>query len=185
MKLAGPTIIGSVAVTAALLIAGCGSGGGSNSATAAAPAANTSSGGAVVSSSTNSSLGDVLVDGSGRTLYMFANDSGSKSACDGACATNWPPLTTSGDPNVMGGLSSSDVKTSKRADGKLQVTFHGHPLYTFVGDKAAGDATGQGVDEFGAKWYALTTSGDQAAAKSSSGSSSSSSSGSGGGGYAY
>lgn len=181
MKLAGPTIIGSVAVTTTLLIAGCGSGGGSSNATAAAPAASTSSGGAVVSSSTNSSLGDILVDGSGRTLYMFAKDTGSTSTCDGACAAGWPPLTTSGDPNVMGGLSSSDVKTSKRADGKLQVTFHGHPLYTFVGDKAPGDTGGQGVNAFGAKWYALTTSGDQAAAKTSSGSSSSSS----GGGYAY
>jgi predicted lipoprotein with Yx(FWY)xxD motif len=187
MKLAGPTIIGSVAVTAALLIAGCGSGGGSSNTTAAAQAATNSSGGAVVSSAKNSSLGTVLVDGQGKTLYMFAKDTGSTSTCDGACATNWPPLTTTGDPQVSGGLSASAVKTTKRSDGSLQVTFDGHPLYYFAGDKASGDAAGQGLNEFGAMWYVLDSSGKQvtAAAPSGSSSSSSSSSSSGGGGYAY
>lgn len=182
MKLALPTIIGSAAVTAALLIAGCGGGGSSNATAASAPAATNSSGGAVVSTAKNSSLGTILVDGQGKTLYMFAKDTGSTSTCDGACATGWPPLTTTGDPQVSGGLSASAVKTTKRSDGSLQVTFNGHPLYYFEGDKAAGDVTGQGVDAFGAKWYVLDSSGKQVTAPASS-SSSSSSSGGGMGGY--
>ena len=101
MKLALPTIIGSAAVTAALLIAGCGGGGSSNATAASAPAATNSSGGAVVGTAKNSSLGTILVDGQGKTLYMFAKDTGSTSTCNGACAAGWPPLTTKGDPQVV------------------------------------------------------------------------------------
>jgi predicted lipoprotein with Yx(FWY)xxD motif len=173
-RLAPLTILGAIAVTA-LLVAGCGSS--SKSSSNSSAAAKTAGGAALVSSSSSSSLGSIVVDGSGRTLYMFKKDTGSQSTCSGSCATNWPPLTTTGTPKAAGGISSSAVKTVKRSDGTMQVTLDGHPLYHFVGDKSAGDANGQGVNAFGAQWFALTPSG-----KDVSGSASSKSS-SGGGAY--
>jgi predicted lipoprotein with Yx(FWY)xxD motif len=157
MRFLGPTIVGSIAATA-LLIAGCGGGsGGSSSASAAKPA----SGGALVNASSTAVLGDIVVGPSGRTLYLFQKDTGPKSTCSGACAGNWPPLTTTGKLTTSGGVSSSALKTIRRTDGTMQVTFAGHPLYYFSGDSSPGDAKGQGLDAFGAKWYALTPAGKQ------------------------
>lgn len=157
MRLAGPTVIGSSVVAAALLIAGCGSGsGGSSSAPASKPLG---SGSALVNSTTTASLGDFLVGPNGHTLYVFLKDTGPKSTCSGACASDWPPLTTTGKLTTAGGVSTSALKTERRSDGTMQVTFDGHPLYYYAGDLAPGDANGQGLDMFGAEWFALTPAG--------------------------
>src|SRR4051812_38322324 len=105
------------------------------------------------------SLGNILVDSHGRTVYLFKKDSGPKSTCFGACATNWPPLRASGKPTVGTGVSAAKVGTIARADGGRQVTYSGHPLYLFPGDSKPGDTNGQGVKAFGAAWLALSAAG--------------------------
>jgi predicted lipoprotein with Yx(FWY)xxD motif len=104
-------------------------------------------------------LGTFLVAKNGMTLYLFEKDKTSKSTCSGQCAQFWPPLLTSGKPKAAGKAKSSLLGTTKRSDGKLQVTYKGHPLYFFVMDKKAGDTTGQDFLGFGAKWYVLAPSG--------------------------
>jgi predicted lipoprotein with Yx(FWY)xxD motif len=106
-------------------------------------------------------LGKILVTSKGRTLYLFEKDKGTKSECFGACAKNWPPLRTSGKPTVGRGLSASKVGTTKRSDGKRQVTYKGHPLYLFVQDTKPGDTKGQNLDAFGAEWYVLSPAGSK------------------------
>jgi predicted lipoprotein with Yx(FWY)xxD motif len=154
---------------AALSIAACGDGG---VATASPP--KTSSGASATVSVAKSSLGSILVDSTGRTLYLFKADVGAKSACSGACATAWPPLLVTAKPTAGGGLTASKLGTITRSDGTQQVTFNGHPLYRFITDTKPGQTTGQGVTAFGAAWFALTPSGNQASTPASS-------SGSGGG----
>jgi len=108
----------------------------------------------------HTSLGTILVDAKGRTLYLFEKDTKNKSKCSGACATNWPPALTGGKPKAAGGAVSSRLGTTKRSDGTTQVTYAGHPLYTFVLDKNKPGATkGEGVDAFGAEWYVVGTNG--------------------------
>jgi predicted lipoprotein with Yx(FWY)xxD motif len=104
-------------------------------------------------------LGTFLVGPKGRTLYLFEKDKTSKSTCNGACATAWPPLLVSGTPKAGGSAKASLLGTTKRSDGKRQVTYKGHPLYYFIQDKKAGDTKGQGLNAFGAKWYVVGTSG--------------------------
>jgi predicted lipoprotein with Yx(FWY)xxD motif len=79
--------------------------------------------------------------------------------CDGACASAWPPLTTADQPIAGAGVSASKLGTTKRGDGTSEVTYNGHPLYTFAGDSAPGETTGQGSDDFGAEWYVLSAPG--------------------------
>jgi predicted lipoprotein with Yx(FWY)xxD motif len=126
------------------------------------------------------SLGKVLVTSGGRTLYLFGADKGTTSACTGACATNWPPLRVTGKPTAGKGAKAALVSTTTRTDGGPQVTYKGHPVYTFVGDKKAGQTNGEGLNAFGGKWSALSGSGKLVSAPppASSGGSSSS-----GGGY--
>ena len=85
---------------------------------------------------------------------------GTASTCDGACASAWPPLTTAGQPIAGSGVSASKLGTTERSDGTTEVTYNGHPLYTFAGDSVPGLATGQGSDGFGAKWYVLSAAGN-------------------------
>ena len=117
--------------------------------------------GAVVSTA-KTSLGRIIVNSNGRTLYLFEKDRGGKSACSGQCATFWPPLITSGKPRVTGGARASLIGTTRRADGRLQVTYNHHPLYTFVKDKKAGQTNGEGVSAFGATWDAVSPAGAKA-----------------------
>ncbi|MDH6114376.1 putative lipoprotein with Yx(FWY)xxD motif [Kitasatospora sp. MAP12-15] len=134
----------------------------SSSASASAPSTSASAApasGVASLKTANSADGQILVDGSGRTLYVFASDTTSTSTCNGACAAAWPPLTTTGTPNSSG-LTASLVGTSMRADHTTQVTYKGHPLYTFVDDSKAGDVNGQGVTAFGGKWYVVSPSGN-------------------------
>jgi predicted lipoprotein with Yx(FWY)xxD motif len=104
-------------------------------------------------------LGRILVDGRGRTLYLFAGDQRGKSACAGQCAAFWPPLITSGKPLATAGARASLLGTIRRADGRLQVTYNHHPLYAFVKDTSKGQTNGEAVDAFGAKWWAVSAAG--------------------------
>jgi predicted lipoprotein with Yx(FWY)xxD motif len=114
--------------------------------------------GAVVSTA-KTSIGTIVVNSNGRTLYLFKKDRNGKSACSGQCATFWPPVITSGKPSVAGSARGSLVGTTKRADGRVQVTYNHHPLYTFVKDKKAGQTNGEGVSAFGAVWDATSPAG--------------------------
>jgi predicted lipoprotein with Yx(FWY)xxD motif len=105
-------------------------------------------------------LGKIVVNGSSHTLYLFEKDKNGKSKCSGACAQNWPPLLTKGKPKAGTGAQASKLGTTKRADGTTQVTYGGHPLYTFVADKnKPGSTKGQGLDAFGAEWYVVGPNG--------------------------
>jgi predicted lipoprotein with Yx(FWY)xxD motif len=148
----------------ALAVAACGGGG---TATAASPP-KTPTGASATVGVANSSLGSILVNSNGHTLYLFKGDVGGKSACTGACATAWPPLAATGKPTAGTGLTASKLGTITRSDGTQQVTYNGHPLYLYIGDKKPGDVTGQGITAFGAAWFALTPSGTQASAPASS-----------------
>jgi len=112
-----------------------------------------------VVSTGKTSLGRVLVDAQGRTLYLFEKDRRGRSACAGQCARFWPPLIATGKPRAAGGVKASLLGTAKRADGRLQVTYDRQPLYTFVKDTRRGQTKGQGVTAFGAPWYVLTPAG--------------------------
>jgi predicted lipoprotein with Yx(FWY)xxD motif len=162
--------LAALAVTGALVLAACGSSGTSSSSSsgsapsygAAKPStSNTSnsSGAASAVGTKTSSLGTFLVDASGRTLYLWDADHGSKSTCSGACAQAWPPLTTTATPKASGAVKASLLGTTKRADGTSEVTYAGHPLYTFAGDTQPGQTTGQGSNGFGAPWWVVTPAG--------------------------
>jgi predicted lipoprotein with Yx(FWY)xxD motif len=110
-------------------------------------------------STTSTSLGRILVDSRGHTLYLFGNDRNGKSACSGKCATLWPPLISNATPRVAGGAKASLIGAIKRADGRRQVTYNHHPLYTFVKDEKKGQTNGEGVNAFGAHWYAVSPAG--------------------------
>jgi predicted lipoprotein with Yx(FWY)xxD motif len=105
------------------------------------------------------SLGKILVAGNGKALYMFARDKSTKSMCTGQCATFWPPLLTTGAPKAGPGVKATLLGTSHRANGTVQVTYHGHPLYSFKQDTTDGQATGEATTAFGASWYALSPAG--------------------------
>jgi predicted lipoprotein with Yx(FWY)xxD motif len=106
-------------------------------------------------------LGKILVNSQGRTLYLFKKDSRGRSACNGECAKFWPPLRASGKPTAGHGISASKLGSTRRSDGKPQVTYNGHPLYTFVQDTKAGQTNGQGLTAFGASWFTLSPAGNQ------------------------
>jgi predicted lipoprotein with Yx(FWY)xxD motif len=163
-------------------IAGCGGSSGS-SATASSgsggTAASTGGGGhATVDVANNPQLGNILVDSKGLTLYTFQNDTGSMSTCNGSCAQFWPPLIASGKPSAGSGVSAGMLGTSKRSDGSTQVTFAGHPVYTYSLDSSPGQTTGNGINSSGGIWNAVQPSGAKAPMGSSGGSGSSGSAGS-------
>jgi predicted lipoprotein with Yx(FWY)xxD motif len=116
---------------------------------------------ATVAVATSSTLGQILVDGSGRTLYLFAADTGTTSTCYGQCAQYWPPLLTSGAPIAGTGANASLLGTTPRTDGSTEVTYAGHPLYYVLTDKNPGDTTGQAVNNYGALWYVVGPDGKQ------------------------
>jgi predicted lipoprotein with Yx(FWY)xxD motif len=116
----------------------------------------------------STSLGKVLVNGKRVTLYLFMKDKNGKSACSGACAKAWPPVLTKGRPTASGGVASAKLGTTKRTDGTMQVTYNGHPLYTFIKDQnKPGSTAGEGVNAFGAEWYVLGTNGKRIEKKGS------------------
>ncbi len=117
----------------------------------------------------HTSLGRILVNANGRTLYLFKKDTGRKSTCYGQCAEFWPPLKAGGTPKAGSGVQASKLGTMKRRDGTRQVTYNGHPLYRFAQDTRRGDTNGEGIRAFGARWYAVSPAGTQVTAHSSSG----------------
>ena len=149
----------------ALVVAGCG-GGGSGTTHAGGygggnAAASTGGGSAATVSLRKLNVGNALVDGQGRTLYLFEADKGAMSTCNGGCASIWPPATTSGKPKAGPGVDAAKLGTTKRSDGTLEVTYNGHPLYRYAPDTKPGEDTGQGLNQFGAKWYVLAASGSK------------------------
>ena len=105
------------------------------------------------------SAGTYLTGPNGHALYLWVADSGDKSVCAGACAQAWPPLITNGKPAAGSGATSSDLGTTMRSNGTEQVTYKGHPLYYYVADTSAQTTTGQGSNDFGAKWWLVAPSG--------------------------
>ena len=106
----------------------------------------------------SSRFGRILVDGSGRTLYLFTRDRG-RSRCYGACARAWPPFLTRGRPRARAGARPGLLGTTRRRDGTRQVTYRGHPLYYYVGDRRPGDILCQNVVEFGGTWLIVSPAG--------------------------
>jgi predicted lipoprotein with Yx(FWY)xxD motif len=159
-----PLVAIATLAAAGVLAAGCGSngsasgGGGIYGGSGSAPTSGPS--GAATITATSTKLGMILVDGSGRTLYLFAKDQPDQSACAGACAAAWPVDQTSGTPKAGSGVQASLLGTIKRSDNTTQVTYNQHPLYYFQGDSGAGQQNGQGVDAFGAKWFVVNPAGD-------------------------
>jgi predicted lipoprotein with Yx(FWY)xxD motif len=164
-----------IAVAATLAIAGCGSsndesggayggkGGGASTATTTAGESAPSSGSvAVLTVASAPKVGPILVDSKGFTVYDFHKDKGTTSSCYGGCAKVWPPVLTASAPQAGEGASAAKLGTTKRKDGTVQVTYAGHPLYTYVTDKKPGEATGNDIDSFGGQWYALKGSGEEA-----------------------
>jgi len=179
VKLKNPLIL--VCLAAAALAAGCGSSSSSSSSTTATKAASStpappgsrygaggasttaaSTAGGVMISVKHSKDGTILAAGPKHmTVYLFEADKNGQSACSGACAQNWPPVTTGSEPQASGSATASKLGTITRPDGTRQVTYNGHPLYLFVKDGDAGDAYGQGVKAFGANWYVVAPSGNK------------------------
>jgi predicted lipoprotein with Yx(FWY)xxD motif len=120
-------------------------------------------------STASTGLGRVLVDSRGRTLYMFGKDKNDKSACTGMCASFWPPLIAAGKPRAEGGVRASLLGTTRRADGRLQVTYNRHPLYTFAKDTKKGQTNGEGINAFGGTWHAVSKAGTAVLKKSGNG----------------
>ena len=165
----------------AILVAACSSGGGTAAPASQAPAteapaseapaseapaseapaseapASAAAGGAVTVMVAESSLGQILVDGEGRTLYMFKPDSAGEPTCYEDCEKNWPPLTVTGDITVGEGLDASKFTTADRTDGSKQVKVGTWPLYYFANDAAPGDTNGQ---EVGDVWYVVSPTGE-------------------------
>jgi len=138
---------------AALTVAGC-----SSDSSGAAPGPIPTANGDAVSAQATS-LGSILVDGRGRTVYEFANDTGSTSTCTGSCASVWLPVAApatlpASEPGVTGKLGSTT-----RSDGTRQLTVAGHPVYTFTGDSAPGQTTGQNVVLNGGLWTVASPAG--------------------------
>lgn len=154
-------LVTAASVFAALVVAGCGSTTPSATATSPSPIASPSPAGtaATIKVATDAKLGQILVDGSGKTVYLFVQDTGTSSTCYTSCAKFWPPVLTTGAPQAGAGAQASLLGITQRTDGTTEVTYGGHPVYYFQNDQAAGDTKGQGVNGFGALWWVLDPSG--------------------------
>lgn len=143
----------ALGVVALLALAGCGSGYSTGSSSPRSPRGSTQ--GTLHVAST--SLGQVLVDGAGRTVYLLTADSPGRSSCDATCLAYWPPVAPTPGSSVPGVTAPVGVATTP--DGTSVATVGGWPLYTFVKDKAPGEVTGEGVQSFGGTWYAVSPDG--------------------------
>jgi predicted lipoprotein with Yx(FWY)xxD motif len=162
--------LGGVLLMAALTAAACGSstraatspsgsGPSASSPSATAPATDPVASTDTVKTATVGSVGTILIDSSGRSLYLYTADKQKATTCTGACAKAWPPLVVSGTPVAGSGVKSSMLGTIKDPDGKTQVTYNHWPLYTFAG--ASGQVKGEGVE---GSWFAVTAAGTEAKA---------------------
>lgn len=157
----------AVSVSVSLALAACGGAAVAQPPTSAAPPASGSTAQSAPGNSfqagslkvANSSLGNVLVDSQGMTLYLLTADSSDQSTCSGACAGAWPPMIVQSAPAAGAGLQASLITTITRPDGSEQAAYNGHPLYYFKGDAKPGDVKGEGIQSFGGTWYALSAQG--------------------------
>ncbi|MFE9856360.1 hypothetical protein [Streptomyces sp. NPDC005780] len=156
----GAAVAATVGLLAAVL-GGCSDDGGSSGSASSEPSATTSAAASGTVTTASSPLGTILVDGDGRTLYLWEADTASESTCDGDCAKAWPPVTVTGKPLAGKGVKAALLGTTTRDDGRKEITYNGHPLYRYAGDTNAGDTNGQGSNGFGAAWYVLDTAGDK------------------------
>ncbi len=106
-----------------------------------------------------STYGVVLFDGHGKALYAFTRDPRGRSTCSGACAAAWPPYVVSGRVRAGAGARGELLGTTKRPDGKRQLTYGGRPLYYYIGDRKPGQILCQNVVEFGGRWLVVRPSG--------------------------
>ena len=165
-----------VPIVAVLVAAGCGgssTSGASSSPSAAsspagygygaqpaAPNTGASATGAAKVGAGKSMIGQVVVNGTTRTLYVFNKDHNGMSTCYGPCANYWPPLLSKGKPVALAGTNPGLVGTTRRTDGAEQVTYGGRPVYEYVGDTKPGQTTGEGLTDFGAAWLAISPTGE-------------------------
>jgi predicted lipoprotein with Yx(FWY)xxD motif len=152
LPLAAPVVVAA--------LAGCGSSGNATAA-AAPPSTATAAAHGHALSLRSTSLGRVIVDSKGHTLYSFGHDLKNKSRCAGACASNWPPALSKGKakPKVGAGIKTAKLRVIKRSDGGRQLSYAGHPLYRYVGDSKPDDVNGQGLNFFGGVWNVISGSG--------------------------
>lgn len=160
----------------AFLAAACGSSSSNSSTSATAPAASATSASTAATSSTGATttaaasaviatksvagVGTVLVNGQGRTLYVFEPDHHAKVTCTGGCASVWPPVKLTGaKAQTSGEVKASLVSSDPDPAGGRVVTYNGWPLYTYVADTQAGSASGQGLNSSGGLWYVITPAG--------------------------
>jgi predicted lipoprotein with Yx(FWY)xxD motif len=143
-----------LALLGSLFVAACGGSGSSG-----APQATTSPLGVAAVAATSSKFGQILVDGQGKTLYLFQLDKTSSPTCYGSCVALWPPFLTSAAPMPGSGIDATKLSTTRRTDGTTQVTYAGHPLYEYVGDTKAGDTTGEAINSSGGLWYVVSVTG--------------------------
>jgi predicted lipoprotein with Yx(FWY)xxD motif len=160
MLLAVLAVAAAAAVLAACSSSGSSSASGSSSGSGSGSTSTSTSTSSPVATTAGSSLktatiggATVLTNAQGFTLYSFAPDTATTSNCNGTCAQNWPPVK---GPATASGVSGT-FSTIKRADGSTQATFDGHPLYTFAGDTAPGQNTGNGLNANGGLWHEITT----------------------------
>jgi predicted lipoprotein with Yx(FWY)xxD motif len=155
--------VAAATVFMAAILAGCGSTTPSaavaSPSPAASPASSPAAAAATIKVAADAKLGQILVNGEGITVYLFVADTSTASTCYTSCAAYWPPVLTTGAPVAGTGAKASLLGTTTRTDGKVEVTYAGHPLYYFIQDKKPGDTTGQGINNFGGLWWVLTPSG--------------------------
>ena len=156
-RFAKTRLIGVSALLAAFTLAGVGTAAASTAQATIAHSAGATR--AATLTAHSSRYGRILFDGRGRVLYLFARDRGGRSSCSGACAKAWPPFLTKGAPRSLSGVNGTLRGTTRRSNGTLQVTYAKHPLYYYVGDQRPGDTNGQGLNQFGAKWYVVSPAG--------------------------
>lgn len=164
--------LGILLATLALLVAACGTSGADETTTTSQAAATTTTQAATTTAAptttttepeaaglvvtvADSSLGSILVDGDGNTLYLFTPDEQGDSVCYDQCEANWPPLPA--DVVAGDGVDAGLLGSAPRNDGTEQATYNGWPLYYFVNDAVAGDVNGQGVNDV---WYVLDAAGN-------------------------
>ena len=158
-----PLVALAALAVAGMLAAGCGGngsggggiygGGGGPASTVGGPT------GVATVTAASTRLRMVLVDGSGRTLYLFEKDQPDQSACAGACAAAWPVDNSNGTPKAGSGVKASLLGTIRRGDNTTQVTYNHHPLYYYSGDSGVGQQNGQGLNAFGAAWFLVAPAG--------------------------
>jgi predicted lipoprotein with Yx(FWY)xxD motif len=152
-------IAGTALLGVLVLLTACGGDDGKKETKRKSTPATTAAAGPATVKTARTSIGTVLVDADGKTLYLFANDQGTTSAVPANILQAWPPLTVTGSPVGGGGVDKSKLATARQPDGQTWVTYNGHLLYRFTGDASAGQTNGH---KLGNVWFAVTASGDQA-----------------------